>query len=150
MQNSVAGLPLDNKLLASLPRDDFDLLAPHLMTVSLAQGLVLLEPDDEVDQIYFPQTGMLSVLAEMPDGEANDTAPGGRRGMVPVVWGRMAAPGMYSGFGPPRTTPQPQTRRAGSMPRTTVCESAAASPGIRALRQPSYAARTSSEKSALE
>ena len=38
--------PLDNKLLASLPRDDFELLAPVLATVSLAQGIVLAEPGD--------------------------------------------------------------------------------------------------------
>src|SRR5258706_16480614 len=36
------GRPLDNKLLSSLPRDQFDLLAPHLITQSLAQGLVLM------------------------------------------------------------------------------------------------------------
>ena len=33
-----AGLPLDNQLLASLPRDHFDRLLPHLSTVSLQQG----------------------------------------------------------------------------------------------------------------
>src|SRR6266851_3294783 len=36
-----AGLPVDNKLLASLPRDHFDRLLPHLTTVQLAQGLGL-------------------------------------------------------------------------------------------------------------
>jgi hypothetical protein len=32
------GGPLDNKLLSSLPRDQFDLLALHLVTQSLALG----------------------------------------------------------------------------------------------------------------
>ena len=53
---SNAGLPLDNKLLASLPRDHFDRLLPHLTTVVLRQGDVLFEAGDEVDQIYFPNS----------------------------------------------------------------------------------------------
>ena len=60
---SNAGLPLDNKLLASLPRDHFDQLLPHFTSVQLPQGLVMFESGDEVDQVYFPHYGMLSLLA---------------------------------------------------------------------------------------
>jgi CRP-like cAMP-binding protein len=86
-----AGLPLDNKLLASLPRDHFDRLLPHLSTVSLQQGLVLCEAGDEVDQVYFPQYGMLSLLAVLRDGKAIETATVGREGVV----GAMAGLGLY-------------------------------------------------------
>ena len=48
-------LPLDNKLLASLPRDDFDRLLPHLSTIIVQQGAVLTEAGDEVDQVFFPR-----------------------------------------------------------------------------------------------
>jgi CRP-like cAMP-binding protein len=65
-----ASLPLDNKLLVALPRDHFDRLLPHLVTVSLPQGDVLIEAGDEVDQIYFPHYGMLSLLAVLRDGKA--------------------------------------------------------------------------------
>ena len=88
---SKAGLPLDNKLLASLPRDDFDRLLPHLSTVSLQQGVVLTEAGDEVDQIYFPHYGMLSLLAVLRDGKAIETATVGREGVV----GAMAGLGLY-------------------------------------------------------
>jgi CRP-like cAMP-binding protein len=88
---SNAGLPLDNKLLASLPRDHFDRLAPHLSTVTLQQGLVLFEAGDEVDQIYFPHYGMLSLLAVLRDGKAIETATVGREGVV----GAMAGLGLY-------------------------------------------------------
>ena len=88
---SKAGLPLDNKLLASLPRDHFDRLAPHLSTVTLQQGLVLFEAGDEVDQIYFPHYGMLSLLAVLRDGKAIETATVGREGVV----GAMAGLGLY-------------------------------------------------------
>ena len=88
---SNAGLALDNKLLASLPRDDFDRLLPHLTTVLLPQGLVLFESGDEVDQVYFPQYGMLSLLAVLRDGKAIETATVGREGVV----GAMAGLGLY-------------------------------------------------------
>lgn len=81
------GLPLDNKLLASLPRPDFDRLLPHLTTVSLAQGLVLCEAGDEVDQIYFPHGGMLSLLTVLRDGKGIETATVGREGVVGAMAG---------------------------------------------------------------
>jgi CRP-like cAMP-binding protein len=84
---SVAGLPLDNKLLASLPRDDFDRLLPHLTSVQLAQGLVLNETGNEVDQVYFPHSGMLSLLAVLRNGKAIETATVGREGVVGAMAG---------------------------------------------------------------
>jgi CRP-like cAMP-binding protein len=88
---SKAGLPLDNKLLASLPRDHFDRLLPNLVTVNLPQGLVLNEVGDEVDQVYFPHNGMLSLLAVLRDGKAIETATVGREGVV----GAMAGLGLH-------------------------------------------------------
>lgn len=83
--------PLDNKLLSSLPRDQFDLLAPHLINQSLEQGLVLIEAGDEVDYVYFPHYGMLSLLAVLKDGKGIETATVGREGVV----GAMAGLGLY-------------------------------------------------------
>ncbi|MBC7584215.1 Crp/Fnr family transcriptional regulator [Tardiphaga sp. vice304] len=80
-----------NQLLAALPRDHFALLATHLTTVTLSQNLVLAETGDEVDQIYFPHNGMLSLLAVMRDGKAIETATVGREGVV----GGMAGLGLY-------------------------------------------------------
>jgi CRP-like cAMP-binding protein len=85
------GGPLDNKLLSSLPRDQFDLLAPHLVTHSLEQGLALIEAGDEFDYVYFPHYGMLSLLAVLKDGKAIETATVGREGVV----GAMAGLGLY-------------------------------------------------------
>ena len=87
-----ASLPLDNKLLASLPRDHFERLLPHLATVSLTQGEVLVEAGDEVDQVYFPHNGMFSLLAVMRDGKAIETATVGREGVI----GAMAGLGLYT------------------------------------------------------
>src|SRR5712672_2044810 len=86
---SNAGHPLDNKLLASLPRAHFDRLLPHLATIHLEQGAVMTEAGEEVDQIYFPHYGMLSLLAVLRDGKAIATV--GREGVV----GAMAGLGLY-------------------------------------------------------
>jgi CRP-like cAMP-binding protein len=88
---SKADLPLDNILLAALPRDHFDRLLPNLSTVVLQQGIVLYDAGDEVDQVYFPQFGMLSLLAVLRDGKAIETATVGREGVV----GAMAGLGLY-------------------------------------------------------
>jgi CRP-like cAMP-binding protein len=86
------GGPLDNKLLSSLQRDQFDLLAPHLINQSLEQGLVLIEAGDEVDYVYFPHYGMLSLLAVLKDGKAIETATVGREGVVGAMAGLGARP----------------------------------------------------------
>jgi len=83
--------PLDNKLLASLSRRDFDMLAAHLTASSLAQGEVVYEAGAEVDHVYFPHGGMFSLLAVMRDGKAIETATVGREGVV----GAMAGLGLY-------------------------------------------------------
>ena len=91
LQASNASRPLDNKLLASLPRDHLERLLPHLATVTPPQGTVLIEAGNEVDQIYFPHHGMLSLLAVLRDGKAIETATVGREGVV----GAMAGLGLY-------------------------------------------------------
>jgi CRP-like cAMP-binding protein len=83
--------PANNKLLSSLPREHFNLLAPHLTTVTLLQGAVVLEANEEVDQVYYPHNGMFSLLAVMRDGKVIETATVGREGVV----GAMAGFGLY-------------------------------------------------------
>jgi CRP-like cAMP-binding protein len=119
--------PMDNKLLASLPRGHFNLLVPNLTTVSLPQGLVALETGEEVDQVYFPHDGMLSLLAVMRDGKAIETATVGREGVV----GAMAGLGLYKSLVRivvqlPMTTSKiasSQFRKAvaGSLPLRNLC-----------------------------
>lgn len=91
MPHSKTRPPLDNKLLAALPRHHFELLVPSMATVAFAQGAVLSEPGDEIADVYFPHDGMISMLAVMRDGKAIETATVGREGVV----GAMAGLGLY-------------------------------------------------------
>ena len=83
--------PFSNRLLAALPRADATRLIPSLKMVSFKQGTVLNEPGDEIDYVYFPHTGMISLLAIMKDGKAVETATVGREGVV----GAMAGLGLH-------------------------------------------------------
>jgi CRP-like cAMP-binding protein len=79
--------PASNKLLAELPRKDFQLLASHLVYEQLAQGTVLFEAGEEVDDVYFPLSGMVSLVVVMRDGKAIETATAGREGVVGAMSG---------------------------------------------------------------
>jgi CRP-like cAMP-binding protein len=79
--------PLSNRLLASLPHKELQRLLPHLVAVQFPQGAVLSEAGDEVDQVYFPLAGMVSMVVVMRDGKAIETATVGREGVVGAMSG---------------------------------------------------------------
>jgi CRP-like cAMP-binding protein len=62
LANGLTSSHQDNRLLAALPREMLDLLQRDLRQISLAQGKSLYEPGAPIDEIYFPQTGMISLL----------------------------------------------------------------------------------------
>jgi CRP-like cAMP-binding protein len=80
-----------NRLLAILSHADASRLFPFLSVDSFEQGRVLAEPGDETEQVYFPHTGMISLLAVMQDGKAVETATIGSEGVV----GAMAGLGLH-------------------------------------------------------
>ncbi len=83
--------PLANKLLAALPHPDSSSLFAHFTVVPMAQGTVLIDVDDEVDQVFFPLSGMVSLLVVLKNGNAIETATVGREGVV----GAMAGLGLH-------------------------------------------------------
>lgn len=82
---------IGNKLLDDLPRAQFEALAPHLTHIELAQGRTLLETDEEFERVYFPLSGMLSLLMVMHEDKAIEVATVGREGVV----GAMAGLSLY-------------------------------------------------------
>jgi CRP-like cAMP-binding protein len=55
---------------------------------------VLCEPGKEVDQVYFPLSGMVSLVVVMRDGKAIETATVGREGVV----GAMSGLGLHTSW----------------------------------------------------
>jgi len=74
-----------NHLLASLPANDRDSLAPHLDTVLLSYGRVLFEPGDRVTHAWFPTGAVLGLMVTTSDGRAAEAGTIGREGALGVV-----------------------------------------------------------------
>jgi CRP-like cAMP-binding protein len=74
-----------NRLLAALPPADFALLAPYLQKVSLEPDAVLLRSGDRTEQIYFPRSGTVSFMLDMPNGQTVATAVIGNEGAVGIL-----------------------------------------------------------------
>jgi CRP-like cAMP-binding protein len=71
-----------NRLLASLLPGDFELLRPHLTPVELVHEAVLFETGDTIDRVYFPHTGIISLVVPLSGGEAIEAAMIGRDSML--------------------------------------------------------------------
>jgi CRP-like cAMP-binding protein len=71
-----------NRFLATLPPHDFSLLAPHLRTITLERGVMLHDAGEEIEHVYFPNTGMVSLVAVMQSGATVETATIGRSGVI--------------------------------------------------------------------
>jgi CRP-like cAMP-binding protein len=74
-----------NRLLAALPPADFDLLAPYLRKVPLERDTVLVRSGDRIEQVYFPQSGTIAFIMELPNGQTVATAVVGNEGAVGVL-----------------------------------------------------------------
>jgi CRP-like cAMP-binding protein len=74
-----------NRLLAALPAAELARLAPHLEAVPLPLGAVIYESGGAQDHVYFPGSGIVSLLYVMSDGAAAEIAVVGREGMVGIA-----------------------------------------------------------------
>jgi CRP-like cAMP-binding protein len=72
----------DNHLLAAMSPETLALMGRDLRQITLTQGAAVYEPGDAFDEIYFPQTGMISLLIVTKDGGSIETATVGREGAV--------------------------------------------------------------------
>jgi CRP-like cAMP-binding protein len=85
MTSGPLGLYGRNRLLAALAPADLSRLSAHLKNVSHPLGTRLHETRDSAKTIYFPQSGMISLLAVMDDGKAVEMATVGREGAVGIM-----------------------------------------------------------------
>ena len=82
-----------NRIVALLPEGDASKLEAAGKLVAFEVGQVLQEAGEEITQVYFPISGVLSVLAVLATGEAVEAASVGREGMagLPVFLGARIA-----------------------------------------------------------
>jgi len=71
-----------NHLLDRLDADDRARIDPHLSPVAFVRDQILYNSGDRLGHIYFPTSGMISLVAVMQDGHVAETATIGREGCV--------------------------------------------------------------------
>src|SRR5690348_7058705 len=80
-------IEIGNRILAALPREDFARLAPHLTTVRLERDEVVYLAGDQIRYVYFPISGLISLLSTTETGSTVEVAMVGNEGIVgaPVI-----------------------------------------------------------------
>jgi len=76
--------PLQNHLLAALPQETFERLAPHLESEALPLGEVLYESGGQLHHAYFPTTAIVSLHYVMENGASAEIAGVGNDGVVGI------------------------------------------------------------------
>jgi len=86
--------PVANRILAALPEEEYQYLLPHLELVALGFKQVLYEPSVPMRFGYFPNSGMICLIAVMQDGASVEVGVIGHEGFLgtPILLGVKANP----------------------------------------------------------
>ena len=87
-------LAISNRLLSALTVDDLDPLKPHLHAVTLSHRQALSKPGMPIDDVYFVQDGMVSLVQPLENGAMIEVGMIGNEGFVgvPVLLGADTSP----------------------------------------------------------
>ena len=77
--------PRENRLLAALPDDDFARLQQSMTLTGLPLGAVLYESGSQMRDVYFPVSGLVSLLYTLADGGSAEIAVVGNDGCVGIA-----------------------------------------------------------------
>jgi CRP-like cAMP-binding protein len=86
--------PRANHLLRGLTDAEFARIGPHLEAVVLPRSTELEAANEQIEYVYFPTSGIASIVALDEGGDSVDTAMIGREGMtgLPVFLGTGTSP----------------------------------------------------------
>lgn len=73
-----------NRLLIAMPPRNLNRLMPELEQIRCHSGEVLMDADSLLDRIYFPDSGVISMVAVYADGSTIEMATIGREGCTGV------------------------------------------------------------------
>src|SRR5216684_3419109 len=74
-----------NRLLLALPSRNLKQLMPELEHIRCQCGQVLMDADSSLDHVFFPGSGVVSVVAVYADGSIIEMATIGREGCTAVT-----------------------------------------------------------------
>src|ERR1700724_1184541 len=73
-----------NRLLLALPSSDLHKLMPELEQIRCEREQILMDADSSLDQVFFPDSGVVSAVAVYADGTIIEMATIGREGCTAV------------------------------------------------------------------
>ena len=87
-------IKIENRLLAALPRAEYERLLPHLQSVRLTRNKFLCEAGADAQHAFFLNEGMAWLLAITENGEALDVGLVGNEGFVgvPIILNQSTVP----------------------------------------------------------
>ncbi len=77
--------PVENRLLAALPDNEYQRLLPNLQQVSFSLGEVIYEFGGHLDYVFFPTTSIVSLLYTMENGSSAEMGLTGNDGVVGIA-----------------------------------------------------------------
>jgi CRP-like cAMP-binding protein len=83
-RTSPAGNRVANKILLSIPDDEYTLIRPHLEFLSMPHHLSLYEPGRPIEFVHFPNGGMVSLVIATEDGKTVEVGEVGREGFAGI------------------------------------------------------------------
>jgi CRP-like cAMP-binding protein len=76
------GKAIGNKILLAIPQSEYRRIRPHLRFVALPSHLSLHEPFENQGSVYFPNSGMLSLVVVTGDGRTVEVGMVGNEGIA--------------------------------------------------------------------
>jgi CRP-like cAMP-binding protein len=76
--------PKQNHLLDALPAADYARLLPDLELIAMPLGWAVYESGGQLNYLYFPTTGIVSLLYVMESGESAEIAITGNEGLIGI------------------------------------------------------------------
>lgn len=85
---------VENKILLAIPDDEFRTIRPHLESMELESHRVLHEAHEVLQDVYFPNDGLLSLVVVLADGKTVEAGIVGKEGLVgiPAIAGLSRSP----------------------------------------------------------
>jgi CRP-like cAMP-binding protein len=81
-RTDLAGKPIRNRLLLSLPENEFRSIRPHLEALDLPHHLSLYEPNQPLEFVHFPNDGLVSLVVVLNGGRTVEAGIVGNEGLV--------------------------------------------------------------------
>jgi len=81
-RTNIDGKAVANRVLLTLPDEEYQVLRPLLTYVSLPHHASLHEPGEKIEFVYFPNSGLVSLVVAMKEGKTVEVGVVGNEGLV--------------------------------------------------------------------